>query len=222
MKESITIQLDDAVMSRIQELLSQQYLYFDTGNRSQLPARCIFQNATLESNLLSVDSQLFYEKIFFSEIPEGSKLFCFSDFRKTEHIGSGKVLSRNLTPSTKEDMNNPQYLDPTTADLMEVDIQLSKTEVDVLTLGETSLSMDDKWQAYFDPKTRAMHYFHSWTGIEFYRFELNLPVGKNDLYEIRKVYLSKEWDWNWNLEEKKTLIISKLKNDITGKLKLIE
>ena len=121
----------------------------------------------IHETLLTIDSQLFYEKIPFNIIGKNIRVNLNQTWRKDIPIGKGTINRRAFLQTKKDDWKIDRLLTNDNSVLISSDIKLSDDEKKFIEFGFRPLSMDDKWFLFWE--NNILHGIRSWTGIEMFR-----------------------------------------------------
>lgn len=120
------------------------------------------------------ETQGYYDGLSLSTLSEGTKVELFKSFRRTEKIADGIIERRYFVKANKKDWNIKEEIIREESNVLNIDLEFSEEEKEMLSYGCIPLSMDDKWFVYFE--NNVIHFFRSWTGVEIFQAEF-IPSG---------------------------------------------
>lgn len=218
MKEIIEIRLEDTEGIDGVQLLNSQHVFFDIPDRSSKPFGLVGRVISYENGVLKLDSQLYYERNISPEIKAGALINFYDNFKKEKIIARGEIISRYFRPAEKNDWKIEKEIDDNNSDSVTINYPLSSKEKQMLELGVNPLSMDDKWFSFVADNT--IHYYRSWTGIEFFRAKIVELNSESNKWQINTVKITR--DSTMSLTEMKDLFCDLLKYGIKRKLRVMD
>ena len=217
MKEFTTIKINQQVDFNPDDLLSKEFIHFDFSTSTNLISKYIGRPISMEDSILKLSTQMYYEGIPLSEMNTGSQVIIFKDRRKNECWTTGEVADKFYIKAKKQDWKIEEEVSTFNGDGIDLELNLNQREKYALELGETPLSMDDKWFIYCENNT--CHFIRSWTGIEMFKGQIVLGDSISEEWKIKNIIASRSWDSS--IDEKKKLVHELLEYGIKRKLKLL-
>lgn len=96
---------------------------------------------------------------------------------------------------------------------LEVNIELSSEDIELIKLGHVPFEMEDHWFMYFDNDDNTINYYRSWTGLPVFKGYLNIE--KKKIYKL-VISLEKEvYSQNENADD----IVNQFKRMIENEIK---
>lgn len=217
MREETTIRISQTSNIDTEDFLNAEYIYFDQLDSESKLARYLGKPLSIESDQLSIKTQIHLETALRVEIRTGSQVLLYKDWHKNMVWANGEISSIKLIPTRREDWKITQEIEPSHSDELTVDINLNQQEKEALELGLIPGSMDDKWFIYCQNNT--FHFIRSWSGIEIFRGKFIRDANSSG-WKIRNILASKEW--RGELASKKGTIERMLNFHIQRRLPFIE
>jgi hypothetical protein len=210
MKEIIKVEIKENDSTR--QLKSGDKMYFSPTTSTALFNQ-IGVISDMKDGFCTMDSQLFYEKVPYHVIGQGTELNIYKKWKREELISTGNVVSRYFEQIKKDDWKIEKELTEDNSKTVTTNILFSDKEKKFLELGLKPLSMEDKWFLYFGED--ILHGIRSWTGQEV--FQCYFKVHDNQ-WTIDKLIVSD--DWIEPIQAKKNTVESLIKSQLLTKEKL--
>jgi len=216
-KEFTEIKIAEPLLQKQKEIFNKDFFHFDSKTSDLTYTKYIGTPISLESDILTLSTQMYFDNIPLSEMNTGVQIEFFNNSRKEEKLGEGIVISKYYQKAKREDWKISKEINNSNFKEIGINFNLNKNEKEALELGEIPLSMDDKWFLYCF--NNEFHFYRSWTGIEMFKGTLIESNKEEGNWIVDKISVSKHWDPI--LGEQKAAIITLLKLGISRRLKIL-